>query len=445
MKNIPLLSSLLWLFALHAGGQTPLEVRLDSLFDRLEKHEKAMGSVAVHRGDSLLYRRALGFAEVEQQVRAHPGTRYRIGSISKTFTATMILQLVAEGKIGLEDHLNAYFPTVPKSGEITIAHLLRHRSGLFNFTDDPAYGDWLHEPRTREQMLDLFSQHRTAFPPGTEASYSNTNYVLLSFILEKVEGKPYADILRQRIVRPLGLSDTGFGRAISVSQGDARSYHRLGGWEAAGETDASIPMGAGGLVSTPSDLNRFYRALLRGDLLPPELLAEMRRIEDGFGMGLIQFPYGNKQSFGHTGGIDGFMAISGYFPEEDLAASWTGNGLAMSMNDILLGVLAMSFDEPYVLPDFRPAMQIEAARLQALEGVYSNPAFPLRITVREDKGILTAQATGQPAFPLEARSATVFRFDAADVTLEFEPEEGGMLLLQGALRVPMNRESGIRE
>lgn len=427
--------------SLSAQAQVAVQARLDSLFDLLEKHDKAMGSIAVHRGGELVYQRAIGMASIESGVRANPGTRYRIGSISKTFTAAMILQLVAEGKVRLDDHLNAYFADLPKSGEITIRHLLQHRSGLVNFTDEPGYTSWLSEARSRDQMLEHFRQHRTQFKPGERMAYSNTNYVLLSYILEKVDGKPFAEILQQRICRPLGLGDTRFGEAIDPATGQARSYHRALDWEDAGETHPSIPMGAGGLVSTPRDLNRFYRALLRGEIIPTPLTEEMKRLEDGFGLGLIRFPFGQRFSYGHTGGIDGYNAIAGYFPEEDLAVSWTGNALATSMNDILIGVLSIVFDEPYTLPDFAPAFVPSEATLKSLEGVYSSPVFPLKISIRATKGTLVAQATGQPSFSLDAHSDTEYRYEAAGVVLEFHPEDGAMTLNQGQLKVRMNREA----
>jgi D-alanyl-D-alanine carboxypeptidase len=439
MKKLTLLS----LFAFTIGGtyaQTPNIKLLDSLFQHIEANDKNMGSVSVYKDGKEIYRKSIGFASIEQQVKANAETKYRIGSISKTFTAAIIMQLVDQGKLTLDTRLEKFFPRIPNAEKITIEHLLRHESGLFNFTASPDYLRWMVNPKTKEELIQLFINNSTVFQPGEKHEYSNTNYVLLSFIAEELTGKPYGDILQEMIVKPAKLAGTQYGSKINLQNNEAHSYDRAGDWELARETDPSIPIGAGGIAATASDVSRFYSQLFEGDLVSDSSLARMKALKSGVGLGLFQVPFNEKRGLAHSGAIDGFRSSAVYFPDDRLAVSYLSNAEDMFVNDVMIGVLSAVYGTTYKLPEFKEAMVLSPEELDTYLGVYSAPNFPLKITISRKGSTLMGQGTGQPEFPLTAMEPRVFVFDKANLRLEFLPAENKMILLQGGARFELTRE-----
>ncbi|WPP51365.1 serine hydrolase domain-containing protein [Catalinimonas niigatensis] len=415
-------------------------VKMDSLFRLIEEHEQGMGSVSLYQNGEEVYHRAFGFADAENNIRATEKTRYRIGSISKTFTATLIMQLVEEGKLSLDTPLYSFFPELPNADKITIKHLLRHRSGLYNFTNKPDYRNWMDQPKTQEELLNIFLENGAEFEPGEKFAYSNTNYVLLSFIAEKVANKPFADILQSQITEPLQLKHTYFGKKIDSNKEEALSYYKIEKWEVATETDMSIPMGAGGIVSTPADLNTFLVHLLSGKLVSQSSLEQMTTLIDGYGLGLIQMPFYEKKSYGHNGRIDEFYAMSGYFPEEKFSIAYISNGIGMPVNDIMIAALSIYFGKEYDFPEFKPALTLSPELLDQYLGTYGNDSFPLKVTISREENTLIGQATGQASFRLEAIEENVFQFQQAGLELEFLPEEKVMMLRQAGTVHHLKRE-----
>lgn len=422
---------LLAFFLLSSLGhsQTFNQSKLDSVFDVLEAHDKFMGSVAITKNGNPIYSRTLGYADLENLKSPNSTTKYRIGSISKTFTATLILMAFEEGKIGLDNTLSKFFPEIENAEDITITHLLQHQSGIFNFTNAPDYLSWNTQAKTREEMLEIIKKHANVFKPGSQTAYSNSNYVLLAFILEDVFKKPYSKIIAEQIVTPLKLQDTYVGGPIDLANNESYSYRFSGKWMKQNETDMSIPIGAGSIVSTPSDLNTFIIALFNKKLISAESLKKMTTIKNGMGLGLIQFPFRNQMGYGHNGGIDGFSSFLGYLENPKIAIALTSNGTAYNNNDILIHALSAVEGYPFEVPDFTEK-DVNLEVLNTYTGIYSSKQFPLKITVSVNNGALMAQATGQPSFPLTATSDTVFRFDGAGIVMEFVPDTKKMILKQ---------------
>lgn len=439
MKITALLTILSFL-SLTAIAQNFDRAKKDSLFSLIEEHNKGMGSVSVFHDGKEVYERSIGFADVEKGIRANAETKYRIGSISKTFTATIIMQLIEEKKLKLKTRLSKFFPDLPNAHKITIEQMLRHRSGLFNFTSSPDYTSWMEKPKTREEVLEIIKQNGTVFEPGEQSSYSNTNYVLLSYIAEHIEGRDYATILNERIAKPCNLKNTVYGGPVNTAKNDAQSYTRLSSWEPETETDMSIPAGAGGIISTPTDLNQFLVCLFNGKLVSDESLHEMMRMEDDYGIGMFTFPFHDKRAWGHTGGIDGFQSSAGYFPKDSLAVTYLANGVVIPVNDIMIGVLSIWFGIDYKLPDFKPALELSREELEKYAGTYSTPDLPIDITIFVEGTVLMGQGTGQPSFPLEAFGKNKFRFEQAALTIEFLPDENKLILNQGGKSYEMTRE-----
>ncbi|MGI4741472.1 MAG: serine hydrolase domain-containing protein [Janthinobacterium lividum] len=428
--------------SLAAPAQTLNTAKLDSLLTSLATHNKMMGSLAVSRAGSVVYSHAFGYAEVAPKTPATPATRYRMGSITKMFTAVMIFQLIEEKKLALTTPLATFFPQLPNASTITIDQLLSHRSGLHSLTDDPAYGTYLAQPKTQAELLAIMSKFKPDFEPGAKFDYSNSNYIVLGYIVEKLGKQPYAQALQKRVAAKAGLKDTYYGGKIDPKKREAFSY-KMGaaGWLPDTETDMSIPGGAGALVSTPTDLDRFLEALFGGRLVSAASLSTMQTIRDGFGRGLMQIPFHDKQSYGHGGSIDGFRSMASYFPSDKLAVTLSTNAQSYSLNDALIGVLSICFNQPYKIPDFAASAYVPApADLDRYAGTYASPQLPLKITFTKDGTTLRSQATGQSAFALEPVSPGVFKFDPAGIRAEFAADKPTFTLLQGGRTFVFTKE-----
>ncbi len=280
------------------------KLKLDSLFDILTEKNKAMGSLTISKNGTILYSRAIGYSFISEneKIPSTDITKYRIGSISKMFTATMILQLIEEGKIKLTTTVDTYFPQLPNANVITISNLLNHRSGFHNFTSDTDYTARMTQPKTQDEMLAIFSKDKVDFQPNEKYSYSNTNYVVLGYIIEKITKQSYSINLTERITSKIGLSNTYYGSKTNIKNNESFPYQLLTKWEQQPETDMSIPGGAGAIVSTPTDLTKFIEALFSLKFVSQNSLNQMKTMTDGYGMGMFQIPFYNKKAYGHNGG-----------------------------------------------------------------------------------------------------------------------------------------------
>lgn len=409
------------------------KAKMDSLFESLAKNEKSMGSFALSKDNNIIYQRTLGYKLIDssKKIAADNKTKYRIGSISKMFTATMIFQLIEEGKLSLETNLSKFYPEIKNSEKITISNLLNHRSGLHNFTDDPEYLTYHTQDMTHKDLLAKFAKMEADYFPDETPEYCNTNYVLLGYIIEKISEKTYQEELNERICKKIGLMNTYYGGQINDKQNEAHSYQNLKGtWIQSSETSMSIPGGAGAIVSTSEDLIKFIEALFGEKLVSSKSLEKMKKIDRGYGMGMFKFPFYEKISFGHTGGIDNFTSIIGYFPKDKLAIAYISNGNDYSDNDIVLGTLSIFLGMEYSVPTFIK-ISVPEEILNQYTGNYKSQDIELEINVTNDAGELSAQATGQSAFPLEAKSETVFIFKAAGVKIVFDKSKSEMTLTQG--------------
>ncbi len=437
MKKILLLAGLL--ATIFTNAQDFNRNKMDSLFALIEKHDRGMGSISIFKSDEEVYQNTIGYASIANQIKATKNTKYRIGSITKMFTAAVIMQLIEEDKLSLNTTLDEFYPEVKNAEKITIKHMLKHQSGIFNFTNAPDYTAYMEKPITKKAMVKKISEFDSNFEPGSKSAYSNANYVLLTFIAEKIEQSTYNNIIEKRITSRCNLKDTYVGSKIQIENNEAQSYNKSAKWEPASETHMSVPAGAGAIVSNPADLNRFLRCLFKGQLVSNNSLKKMMDLENGLGMGMFQVPFYEKKAYGHTGGIDGFQANSFYFPEEKVAVSYTSNAVDMPVNDIIIGVLSIYFGRNYELPEFKPAVKIADSTLESYEGEYSAPNLPLKLTITKREGSLMGQGTGQPAFPLTAVSKTEFKYDQAQLQIEFVPGENKMILEQMGNRYELTK------
>ena len=415
------------------------KTKLDNYFNAIEQNNKFMGSVAVSKNGEIIFTKSTGFADVENNVKATEKTKYRIGSISKSFTAVLTLKAVEEKKIDLNQTIDKWFPSITNAKEITVKHLLSHRSGIHNFTDDKDYLTWNTQPKTETKLIEIIQKGGSDFKPDSKAEYSNSNFVLLSYILEKIFAKSYSDLLQEFIVKPIGLTNTYVFGKINPNNNECKSYSFSGTWKLETETDFTIPLGAGAITSTPSDLTKFADALFGGKLLKTESLEIMKTVEDGYGIGLFQIPFYKNIGYGHTGGIDGFSSVYSHFADDKISYALISNGTNINNNDITIAVLSAVYDKPYEIPVFTTYI-LTSEDLDKYLGVYASKQIPLKITITKDRNTLIAQGTGQPAFTLEATEKDKFKFDQAGAKFEFNPTDKTMILFQGGGQIKFTKE-----
>lgn len=412
--------------------------KLDSLMDILAEKNQAMGSLTISKNGVVVYSRAIGlrYMSSSEKLPATNQTKYRIGSITKMFTAAMIFQLIEDGKLSLTTTIDKYFPQLPNASKITISNLLNHRSGLHNFTDDPEYVTWETQPKTQDEMLAIIAKSPVDFQPNEKCSYSNSNYVVLGYILQIISKQSYAKNLSTRITSKIGLTNTYVGAKSDIKKNESFSYRFLNDWEQCPETDMSIPGAAGAIVSTPADLTKFIESLFSFKLVSNTSLSQMKTMTDGFGMGMFQIPFYERKAYGHNGGIDGFASTLAYFPEDNVAVAYCTNGQTYPMNNILIGVLSVYFNKPYSIPRFN----LKTEDLDKYLGVYSSTQIPPKITITKNAITLFAQVTGGPLFPLDPADRDKFKCDAMGVAIEFNPDKAELTIKEGENRFLFTKE-----
>lgn len=403
--------------------------KLDAYFTSLEQNNKFLGSIAVAENGKIIYTKSIGFSDVENQIKASDDTKYRIGSISKTFTSVLVFKAIEEGKLNLDQAIHKWFPDIKNSEKITIENLLNHRSGIHSFTSNKDYFDWNTQAKTEEEILDIITKGGSDFIPNEKADYSNSNYVLLTFILEKTYQKSYPELISKYITKPLNLVNTKFAKKINSTNNEAKSYQFIGEWRLEKETHPSIPLGAGAIISTPTDIVKFSNALFNEKIINKKSLDKMKEITDGYAYGLFQIPFYDKIGYGHTGGIDGFTSVFSYFQDGNISYALTSNGTNYNNNNISLAVLSAVYNKEYEIPTFSYFEHSES-ELNEFLGTYSSKDMPLKITITKDQKTLLAQATGQPAFPLESTEKNKFKFDQANLKIEFNTNDKTLILNQ---------------
>ncbi len=415
----------------------PDTAKLDQFFDRLAEKGKAMGSLTVVKDGKVAYARVIGYGRIDGSEKdpLTAASRFRIGSITKMFTAVMVFQLVEEGKLKLTDTLDQFHPKVPNARTITVAHLLAHRSGVPNVRRDGQNVNTLS--MDHDEMLALITKAKPDFEPDTRQRYSNSGYQLLGLILEKVTGKPYEESLRDRITSKVGLKDTYLATgAIDVKKSEALTYLRLGtDWKPVPETHPSILFSAGGVVSTPGDLAAFAQALFDGKVVSKESLDRMKTIRDGdeMGMGMEKYTYAGKTFYGHAGGGDNYGAWLAYLPEQKLAVAYATNAKVYPVENIVRGVVDIYSGKSFTIPALE-SIAVAPEVLDKYVGVYSNPGAPAKLTITRDGGTLLFKPPGaESAVPLEATAENKFQIEGM-VVIEF-----------GKGRMTVKRRGGERE
>jgi len=421
---LALIASAAWA-PIPARAQTaaPDVARMEQLIQARVADKSFMGAVLVARGDQVILNKGFGSANLELNVPNTPSTKFRLGSVTKQFTAASILLLAERGKLALEDPVKKHWPDAPAAWDaITIYHLLTHTSGIPNFTNYPEYMQtWKFAPTTSEKAIGYFRDKPLEFAPGERMNYSNSGYVLLGYIVERVSGQSYATFVRENIFKPLGMNDSGYDVNAAILPNRAAGYTPgANGLTNAAYVDMTIPGGAGALYSTTADLLRWTQGLFGGKLLKPESLAKMTTPnKNNYAFGLVIGTSGGRKTIEHNGAIEGFNTQLTYFPDSKITVAVLSNvnGSAPTQIGEQLGRLAHG--DTVRTNAERTQIQVPRERLERLVGSYEITPMATMVISLEGNQLLS-RLGGQPVVPLFAESETKFFARVVEAEMEFE-------------------------
>lgn len=396
-----------------------IKAAADALLQAAYPADGPGASVIITRGGRTLYAAGRGFADVAGSRPLTPDSVFRIGSITKQFTATAVLQLVGEGKLSLDDRIGRFFPAFARPGaDATVRQLLNHSSGIQDYSKIPR---WIGENRgtaiSTEGLVALIASKPSRAAPGQAWEYNNSGYVMLGAIIEKLTGRPWHEAVEQRVARPLGLATLRHGVAAASDKGRAFGYTETQGvQQLAPPTHMSVPGGSGALVGSVRDLAVFARALHEGKLVKPALYREMTtpaRLADGstqpYGFGLRLKQIRDRPAFEHGGALSGYSTASIYIPGEDIFVAVFANSddPATEPARLLRQLATLALGQP--LPSFsRVAIDLKA--IEPLFGTYSVTSGPPRYFFAREGKLFIARGEGE----LELLPAGDDRFFLAD-------------------------------
>lgn len=377
-----------------------LATRLDDLVKGYAANGAFMGSALVVRGDSVLLDRGYGSADLEWNIPNDSRVKFRIGSLTKQFTAALVLQLQESGQLRIDDPVNKYLPNPPETWKkITIAELLGHTSGIPNFITDSRYGTWKMSSHTVAEILAFFRDKPLHFEPGTDFEYSNSNYIVLGAIVERVGGKNYGTFLRDKLLEPLGMHESGLDSDELVLRRRAQGYMPTKeGFARARSESMTVPWAAGAMYSTTGDLIRWERGLFGGRVLSEKSLQAMTTPgKDGYGFGLMIHEQDGVTVVEHGGSIEGFNAHLSYVPKLKIGIVVLGNEDVFVPDTIASQLLDVILGKPVAPIGTEKGFPIAEEELARFVGVYFmaqiSPGFTLKIN--RAGGSLTAQLTGR--------------------------------------------------
>lgn len=404
----------------------PIAQKAADLMVAYVKQQKFNGTVLIAQHGQPVFQRAYGFASIDQKAPNTLQTEFRAGSLSKMFTATAILKLVDRAKLSLQDHLSDYIPGFQEGNKITIENLLSHTSGIVSFTALPGYAEWSAKPSTLQQTIDRFRALPLNFQPGEKFEYSNSNYILLTAIAEKIYKKPLARILQEEVFQPAGMLHSGLDSNQRVSSNRATGYmlSPAGDLEPAQPIDISIAAGAGAVYTTAENLLLWSKSIASGKILSSQMAARaFQPVKDDYGLGWM-CKTGAHQGIGHTGSVNGFMAYFMYYPKDDLAVIFLSNTGSFNGRQLASDLTAVAYNEPYTMPQAPEAAALPEAVLQSYAGVYELKD-QLTVEVLVENGHIYAWPKGDnDKTELIPNGTDKFYVAGPQVPVEFIREEG---------------------
>ncbi len=425
-----------------AQAQTPDTVSLiNEYMDALVKAGKFNGSLLIARDGKVVVSKGYGMSNFELDVPNTPQTKFRIGSITKPFTATAIMLLQERGKLTVQDSICKYVADCPVGWQqITLHHLLSHTSGLAKHDKAADYLKTAMMPMSVMQLIDSFKNKPADFKPGEKFDYNNNGYILLGYVIEKVSGQSYETFLRENVFVPLNMTNSGYDRHDPIIKNRAAGYlrpdDRVGGsLMNAVYIDQSQSFSAGALYSTTEDLLRLDQALYEGKFLSAKSQESMFAPAIGeygpaptYGYGWYINQQFNRRAISHPGGVPGFTSMITRFPNDKVVIILLGNLENSQVIRASKDLAAIIFGEKYEIPRERTSVKINPKILEVYVGDYEDR--PGRITsILVENDTLMLKLAGQPVgMPLLAESETQFFHPVQDIQIAFIKNANGQVV-----------------
>jgi CubicO group peptidase (beta-lactamase class C family) len=410
------------------NAQMLTQKQLTTEFDRLLSEQFKPGETGcaalVAQKGQIIYKKAFGMANLELNVPMQPDMVFRIGSITKQFTAVAILQLMEQGKLSLQDDITKFIPDYPTNGyKITIEHLLTHTSGIKSFTNIPEYMEISKDDLKPEEVIKEFKNQPMEFAPGTKWSYCNSGYFLLGYIIEKASGKTYREYIEENFFKPLGMTSSCYGDNSRIIKNRASGYQTNGNEVVnASYVSMLIPYAAGAIQSTVEDLFKWNQAIHSYRLLKKETLdkafTEYKMPSGkgtGYGYGWMLQQVQGSPTIEHGGSINGFQTNALYLPKEDIFVAVFSNSNAKSPDLVSTKMTAVAIGKPYHFSEIK----LDESILEEYTGIYENEEKAERNIIKKDHQLFSQRAGG-PLNEIKPFEKDKFFFENSLATLEFK-------------------------
>lgn len=402
--------------------------KIETYMNAAHRVNQFSGSVLVARDGKPVLVRGYGYANVELGVPNTPQTVFRIGSITKSFTAVAMLMLQQDGKLLLSDSICKYLDDCPATWKpVTIHHLLTHTAGIRNFTELATYRQTQMMPVTHQGMMARLKDLPLDFMPGEKAAYNNSAFYLAGMIIEQVSGKSYREFLQQRVFTPLTMSNSGYDDGRRIIKGRAAGYELGDGVLLnASHIDMSLPYASGSLYSTVEDLLLFDQALYTDTFLTRKSRDQMfKAYAQSRGYGWTVRERLGRPNIEKDGGIDGFQSVLSRFPDDRTTIIVLGNNGSVSATKMANDLAAVIYDAPYELPRERRPITLDAETLRRYTGRYRLSSGN-HVTITLEDGKLFRTGDDGSKRELVPESTTRFFVNGRDVFFIFQLAEDGV-------------------
>lgn len=408
------------------AADVDLEAKVDAFLAPVVDADLASGSILIAERGVVLIAKGYGPANREFDIPNTPATKFRLGSVTKQFTAMGIMILESQGALSTDDKLSRYYPDYPPGDRITLHQLLTHTSGIPNYNSLPDYYEKMLLPWSIPEVIEWVKEEPLTFPPGSQWGYSNTGYVFLAGIIEQVSGQPYEEFLNERIFAPLGMDDTRQDVATDVIPNRATGHYCLGETvNQAPYRDMPFTSGAGSLLSTVHDLYLWDQALYTGKLIPPAARERMFTPDKGnYAYGWFVEEMFGRKLLTHRGGINGFLANIDRFVDDSVLVVSLLNYESTFAPYIRKGLAAIALGEEYEPLLVTTPPSIPAAELAAYAGRYELTPDAILTVEYRDGGLFLQEPDGEP-MPIEPQTPTRFWVRGINSMIRFDRDEAG--------------------
>lgn len=407
--------------------------KLNEYMNALSEQQKFSGSVLVAKEGEVLLSKGYGMANYELDVPNHTKSVFRLASVSKQFTAMAIMLLQEQGLLNVHDTISKHIPDYPNGDKITIHHLLTHSSGIHDLGYLPTFREENIKPHTIEEVVNLYKNFPLKFNPGEKYSYSNSGYILLSYIIEKVSHKTFEAFLSEYIFTPLHMYNSGYDNSNTVIKNRASGYKMVDDKLLNSDyIHMSFPSGAGALYSTVDDLYLWDQALYNKSVFKKEIISTIFTphiaIDDqgsyGYGWGIHTL--NGRNVVDHSGGIEGFSTKFQRYLDDKVSIIILGNIEGLDRYNICKNLAAIVFGEKYILPKKRVSIGLDPKVYDEYVGTYKHEDGFLLSIIKEDNRLF-AKPDGQRKIELFPESKTEFFHKMIDVQITFIKDDFGKI------------------